>query len=74
MEKLEISISKLKLTINLDNIPENIEFKDGEKSPRVEFAFFPNKFIFINNNNKRKYNNTEIIPLNSQKRTKNESY
>jgi hypothetical protein len=70
MEKLEIS--KLNLTINLNNLPENIEFKDGEKSPRIEFAFFPIQVII--NNLKRKYNNTEIIPLNSQKRAKNESY
>lgn len=71
MEKLEIS--KLNLTINLANIPEYIEFKDGEKSPRMEFAFFPNKLIIINNC-KRKYNNTETILLNSQKRAKNDSY
>jgi len=71
MDKLEIS--KLNLTINLDNLPVNIEFKDGEKSPRVEFAFFPNKVI-VNNNIKRKHNNTEITPSNSQKRAKNEIY
>ena len=71
MDKLEIS--KLNLTINLDNLPENIEFEDGEKSPRIEFAFFPNKVIVINNI-KRKYNNTQITPINSQKRAKNELY
>jgi len=68
MEKLEIS--KLNLTINLNNLPENIEFKDGEKSPRIEYAFFPNKIIIINNN-KRKNHNTSS---NCQKRAKNESY
>lgn len=67
MQNLEKT--KLCLTINLDNIPENIEFKDGEKSPHfAKFAFFPNKIII---NNKRKHDNTEIITPYAQKRAKN---
>jgi len=66
MKNLEIT--KLCLTINLDNLPNNIEFKEGEKSPHVGFvALFPTQVII--NNNKRK--NDNIIPFNSQKRAKN---
>jgi len=68
MKNLEIT--KLCLTINLDNLPINIEFKDGEKSPHVGFIpLFINQVVI--NNNKRKNDNIDIIPLISQKRVKN---
>jgi len=65
-----LEITKLCLTINLDNLPINIEFKDGEKSPHVGFiALFPTQVVI--NNNKRKNDNIDIIPLISLKRAKN---
>ena len=72
MQNLEIS--KLSLKIDLNNLPENIEYKDGEKSPRVgfEFVIFPIKVTI--NNSKRKHDNTVHTPSFYQKRVKNESH
>ena len=41
------------LTINLDNISDNIIFEEGERSPRVGFSFIS----IININRKRKLDN-----------------